>query len=278
MRAKIKGFLMVVLGTVLMAVSLNVFLIPNDLAPGGVSGLSVVINHLLGVPVGLLLLILNIPIFVLGFRHFKKSFMVFSLIGMILLSGFIDLFVFLPKVTEDMLLSSVYGGALLGVGVGLVFVAGSTTGGADLVAKMFRKKFPFISLGRFVLLIDVVVVSLAGVVFGNWEVVLYSFIAIYISTIIIDLIAEGGSSAKVAYVISDKQREVAECISSELERGTTLLHGSSVYSGNEKTVLLCVVRKYEIPRLKSIIKEVDASAFVIFSDAREVLGKGFGSH
>lgn len=278
MRAKIKGFLIVVLGTMLMAVSLNAFLIPNDLAPGGVSGLSVVINHILGVPVGLLVLILNIPIFVLGFRYFSKRFMLFSLVGMILLSGFIDLFVFLPKVTEDMLLSSVYGGAILGVGVGLVFTAGWTTGGADLVAKMFRKKFPFVSLGRIVLLIDVVVVGLAGLVFGKWEVILYSFIAIYISTVIIDLIVEGGSSAKVTYVISDRPKEVAECISSQLERGTTVLQGYSVYSGNEKSVLLCVVRKYEIPRLKSIIKEVDASAFVIFSDAREVLGKGFGSY
>lgn len=275
---KLRRFLVVVLGTVIVAVALNMFLVPSNLAPGGVSGLAVVVNYLTKVPVGTLIFVFNIPIFAWGLRHFSKSYMVFSLVGMFLLSVSTDLLVNVPRVTEDVLLSAIYGGVLLGVGVGLVFSAGCTTGGADIVAQILKKRFPFISVGRLVLIIDAFVVTLAGIVFGKWEVTLYSAVSMYISTFIIDIIVEGGDSAKVAFIISDRQGDLAEAISKELYRGTTLLHGSSFYSGKERSVLMCVIKKYEIARLKSIIKATDSTAFVIFSDAREVLGNGFNSY
>ncbi len=278
MRAKVKEVLAVVLGTAIMAASLDLFLVPAELAPGGISGLAIVVNHLTGVTPGVLIFAFNIPIFIWGLRHFSKGFMIFSLVGMILLSIFTDALSVLPQITDDILLSALYGGLLLGIGIGIVFTSGCTTGGTDIAAQILKKKFPFVSVGRFVLIIDVFVVGVAGLVFGKWEVILYSAVSLYISTLIIDLIVEGGSSAKIAYVISERQREMAESISSKLERGTTVLHGSSFYSGSEKTVLLCVVGRYELARLKSIIREVDSEAFVIFSDAREVLGKGFGSY
>ncbi len=278
MRGKIKGLLSVVAGTIIIAVALDVFLVPADIAPGGVSGFAVIANHLTGLPLGIFILALNIPIFIMGFRYFSRGFMLFSAFGMLLLSTFTDAFAAFPRMTEDVLLSALYGGALLGLGIGIVFAAGCTTGGTDIVAQVLRKKFPFVSVGRFVLLIDAVIVGLAGFVFGKWEVILYSSLALYISTVVIDLIVEGGASAKVAYIISDRQQQLADCISTELERGATVLHGSSFYSGDEKMVLLCVVHRYEVAKLKNIIKEVDQKAFVIFSDAREVLGKGFGSY
>lgn len=278
MRAILKKYLTVIAGTFLMAISLDLFLAPANIAPGGISGLAIIVNHITAVPMGLLILLFNIPVFLWGFRHFSRRFMIFSLIGMFLLSVFTDIFVFLKPITGDILLSSVYGGVLMGVGIGLVFSAGCTTGGTDIAAQILKKRYPFISVGRFVLIIDAFVVILAGIVFGKWESVLYSAASLYISTYIIDVIAEGGDFAKAAYIISDKSELLSEEISSQLERGATLLHGSSFYSGQKKTVLLCVVKKYEITKLKNIIKETDEDAFVIVSDAREVLGRGFKSH
>ena len=278
MRAILKKYLTVIAGTFLMAISLDLFLAPANIAPGGISGLAIIVNHITAVPMGLLILLFNIPVFLWGVRHFSRRFMIFSLIGMFLLSVFTDIFVFLKPITGDILLSSVYGGVLMGVGIGLVFSAGCTTGGTDIAAQILKKRYPFISVGRFVLIIDAFVVILAGIVFGKWESVLYSAASLYISTYIIDVIAEGGDFAKAAYIISDKSELLSEEISSQLERGATLLHGSSFYSGQKKTVLLCVVKKYEITKLKNIIKETDEDAFVIVSDAREVLGRGFKSH
>ena len=278
MREKLKTFLTVIAGTIFAAIALDVFLAPSDIAPGGLSGLSVVLNHLTRLPIGIWILILNVPVIIWGLMHFNKQYMVYSLIGMFLLSLFVEVFSFLPKITEDILLSAVYGGGLMGLGIGLVFGSGWTTGGTDIVAQILKKKFPAVSVGKFVLIIDTFVIAVAGITFGKWEVLLYSAIALYISSFIIDIIAEGGNAAKVAYIISKQQKEIATAISQRLDRGTTLLHGWSFYSGEEKTVLLCVVRKYEVPQLKSIIKETDKGAFVIVSDAREVLGNGFNSH
>lgn len=275
MRTLIKRYALTIIGAAIVALSLDLFLIPAEIAPGGVSGLAIVINYLTGFPVGLVILMLNIPIFLLGARNFSKGFVVISLFGMISLSLITDLFSFLTPVTGDMLLSSVYGGVLMGCGIGLIFRENASTGGTDIVAHVLRKKFPGFSVGRFVLLIDAVIVVLAGLIYHKWEVVLYSAIALYISSYIIDLLVEGVDFAKVAYVISDKPKEIAEKISAELEHGTTALKGSSMYTGNDKTVLMCVVKKYEIGKLKEIIQREDDNAFVIVSDTREVLGNGF---
>ncbi len=278
MLVKIKNILTVILGTVIVAISLDVFLVPANIAPGGISGLSVVLNHLLNIPLGILIFVLNIPIFLLGLRYFDKKFLLYSLGGMLLLSVCTDALVNIPRITEDILLSAVYGGALLGTGIGLVFSSGCTTGGTDIAAQILKKKFPAISVGRFVLIIDAFIIAIAGIVFGNWEVMLYSAISIYISTFIIDIIVEGGDSAKAVYIISDRNADIAEQISLQLVRGTTLLHGSSLYSKEEKEVLLCVVKKHQISTLKNIIKTVAPDAFVIFTDARQVVGRGFDNY
>ncbi len=278
MLIKLKNIFTVILGTVIVAVALDVFLAPGNIAPGGISGLSIVINYLSDIPLGILIFALNIPIFLLGLRYFNHRFLLYSLCGMFLLSVFTDLFVSLPRITEDLLLSAIYGGALLGLGIGLVFSTGCTTGGTDIVVQILKKKFPAISVGRFVLIVDAFIVVLAGVIFAKWEVMLYSAIAIYISTVLIDIIVEGGDAAKAVYIISDKNAEIAEQISLKLVRGTTLLHGSSFYSNEPKEVLLCVAKKHQISSLKQIIKDVDTNAFVIFTDARQVVGKGFDTH
>lgn len=278
MLEKLKKYSTILLGTFIVAMSLDLFLVPADIAPGGLSGVSIILHHLTNIPVGISILVLNIPIFLWGLRNFNISFMLSSLLGMFALSAFTDAFAFLKPVTSDILLSAIYGGALMGLGLGLVFQAGSTTGGTDIAAQILKKRFPSISVGRFVLIIDAFIVLLAGLVFGRWEVILYSAAALYICSYIIDLLVEGIDFAKVAYIISDTPEKISAQISETLERGTTALHASSHYSGANKTVLMCVVKKYEITKLKKIIKLVDKNAFVILSDAREVLGNGFRNH
>ncbi len=275
MLAVIKKCLSVLLGTFIVALSLDLFLVPADIAPGGLSGVAIILHHLANIPVGLSILFLNIPIFIWALRYFDAKFLFSSLFGMTSLSILTDAFAWIKPVTGDMLLSAVYGGALMGFGLGIVFISGSTTGGTDIAAQILKKHFPSISVGKFVLIIDAFIVALAGLTFGRWEIILYSSVALYICTYIIDLLAEGIDFAKVAYIISDKPKTISSEISSRLERGTTALHGSSHYSGAEKTVLLCVVKKYEINKLKRLIKEIDKDAFVILSDTREVLGNGF---
>lgn len=275
MRTQLKRYALTVVGAAIVAVSLDLFLVPADIAPGGISGLAVVINHLTGFPVGLAILALNVPIFILAARNFSKGFVLNSLFGMVVLSLITDALSFLVLITEDMLLASVYGGVIMGCGIGIVFRADASTGGTEIVAHVLKKKFPNFSVGRFVLLIDAVIVILAGIIYHKWEVVLYSAVTLYISSYIIDLIVEGGDFAKVAYVVSDKPKEIAEEISVKLGHGTTALKASSMYTGNNKTVLMCVVKKYEISKLKEIIRGADGSAFVIVSDTREVLGNGF---
>ncbi len=278
MLEKLKKYFTILLGTFIVAMSLDLFLVPADIAPGGLSGVSIILHHLTNIPVGISILVLNIPIFLWGLRNFSLSFMLSSLLGMFALSAFTDAFAFLKPVTSDILLSAIYGGALMGLGLGLVFQAGSTTGGTDIAAQILKKHFPSVSVGRFVLIIDAFIVLLAGLVFGRWEVILYSAAALYICSYIIDLLVEGIDFAKVAYIISDTPEEISAHISETLERGTTALHASSHYSGANKTVIMCVVKKYEITKLKKIIKLVDKNAFVILSDTREVLGNGFRNH
>lgn len=273
-----KKYLTILLGTLVVALSLDLFLVPADIAPGGLSGVAIILHHLANIPVGISILFLNVPIFLWSLRYFDTGFMFSSLFGMVSLSILTDMLAWLKPVTGDILLSAVYGGALMGLGLGLVFQAGSTTGGTDIAAQILKKHFPSISVGRFVLLIDAFIVALAGLTFGRWEVILYSAAALYLCSYIIDLMVEGIDFAKVAYIISDRPKAISEEVSKTLERGTTALHAFSHYSGADKTVLLCVVKKYEINKLKKIIKSVDQSAFVILSDTREVLGNGFKTH
>lgn len=278
MQKSLKKFFKMILGTAVASVALNVFLAPLGIAPGGISGLAIAINHLANIPIGTLIFALNIPVFLWGFKHFGKGFFLSSLAGMVFFSTFTDLLAFLPSLTNDILLSSVYGGVLLGLGIGLVFSAGFTTGGTDIVVQILRDKQGALSIGRLILIIDAFIIGLAGLIFKKWETVLYSGVSLYISSFIIDLIIEGGDLAKVAYIISDHPKSLALAISIGLSRGTTTLSASSFYTNTQKSVLMCVVKSYEITRLKSIIKETDSKAFVILSDAREVLGNGFKNY
>ncbi len=266
-------------GAAIMAAALNMFLIPAGIAAGGVSGLAILVSRMLSpicvISVGVLILLINIPVFLWGTAHFERGYILSSLFGMLCLALFTDWLGFIKPITSDMILSAVYGGALLGTGTGIVFRAGATTGGTDIAAQILKKHFPAFSVGRFVLIIDSVVVLLSGAVYGKWENVLYSAAALAVSSYVLDILVEGIDFAKMVFIVSDKPNLISEEISGELEHGSTVLHASSPYSGRSKSVLMCVVKKYEIGRLKKIIRSSDKAAFFIVSDVKEVFGNGF---
>ncbi len=273
---ELKKYKMVALGAGIMAVALDGFLIPARIAPGGVSGLATVFGYFADFPVGIMIFLINIPIFIWGTLEFDFKFLLSSMVGTLLLSLFTEIFArILTPVTDNEILLSIFGGALLGLGMGTVLLSGSTTGGTDIVAKILKRKFPYFSMGVFILIIDAAVVIFASIVSGRWETMLYSYLALYISTKVLDGIIDGVNFAKMVFIISDCPKEISAAVSERLGRGTTDLMGYSNYTKRNKNIVMCVVRRNEIVRLKEIVKEVDKCSFVIVTDVREVHGEGF---
>lgn len=272
---KIEKVCFVILGGGIMGIALDLFLIPCDLAAGGVGGISTVLSHVSGIGTGIWILIINIPIFGLGLLHFDKEFLFYSLLGTLSLSVSTQLFSFLTPITYDMLPAAVFGGALMGMGLSLALKRGGTTGGTDILALILKKKFPHLSVGQFFLLIDGAVIIIAGIVFRRGEVFLYSAAALYITGKVVDAVLEGIDFAKAVYIISDQPDMISNIIYTDMQRGITGFLAKSKYTGKEQQVLMCVIRKYELERLKKAVYRVDSKAFVIISDVKEVLGNGF---
>ncbi|KJS10427.1 MAG: membrane protein [Peptococcaceae bacterium BRH_c8a] len=268
-------FIWVTIGVVLTALGLNLFLIPNKIAAGGVSGLAIILHHVIGSPVGLTMLALNVPLFAMGIYRLGLTFGFRSLYGTLSLSLVVDsLAPFLPVPTQDLLLAGLFGGLLVGLGLGLVFRFRGTTGGTDLAAAVLRT-YTGVNIGQLLFMVDAAVVLVAGFVFQSWELMLYALITIFVTAWVIDLVQEGFSYAKAFFVISSRIDIIAGKILRELGRGATALQGRGLYTGNDREVLLTVVNRAEVSRLKEIVYETDPGAFVILADVREVLGEGF---
>lgn len=273
-----KSLFFIVLGSFFLAAAFSIFFIPNEIAPGGVSGAATLLNALFGWSVGLLVLIINIPLFILGWRKHGVRFMVLSLFSTILLSFFIE-FIKLPNewvqvMQEDILLSTIFGGALCGLGLGLVIREGATTGGTDLLAMIINDKFPTIGVAWVLFAIDFLVVA-AAVVFLSPLAGLYALVALFISARVLDYVQTGIDSAKAFMIISEKQDEITKEIMDRIERGVTLLDGHGGFSHEHKEVVLCVVRRQQIAKVRSLVKEIDDNAFVMMYDVKEVEGEGF---
>lgn len=275
---RFKKYIFVCFGSFLMALGLDLFLVPSKIASGGVSGLSTVFHYLTGISVGIFMLLINVPIFIIGLKNFSKKYIFDSFFGMAVLSISADLLSFLKPVTNDVILCACFGGVFMGFGAGLVFKAGATTGGTDIIVMLLKKRYKEFSTGSFVLLVDLAVVLFAGAVFKTWETVLYSSVAIIINSYVVDMTVEGIDYAKIVFIMSENTDKIAKEISQNLFRGTTCLKGISTYTGKEKNTLLCVVKKNEIARLKKTVYSADKSAFVVVAEAREVLGKGFENY
>lgn len=263
----------IVVGCLIGALAYPWFLVPNHIAPGGLTGLATVLNYLFGLPVGTTSLVMNIPLFLVGYKAMGGGFALRSLAATLLFSLFIDLLP-LPCLTQDPMLASVFGGALLGVGIGLILRAGATTGGTDMAARMVHKLIPHLTVGMILFAIDGIVVVLAGI-YIHIEHALYAFISIFVSSQLINVVVDGLTTEKACYIITSATDQVRSRVMTELDRGVTLLSAKGGYSGEERPVLLCVVSAQEVARLKLIVRHADDRAFVFISDAHEVLGEGF---
>lgn len=278
-----RGFLLdllfILLGTVLVGLPIAVFTVPNDIAPGGVSGLATALAHLTPhISVGAWALLLNAPLLLACWRHMGLRALVLTLLSSVLLSGFIDLFgVLLPGYTNNPLLAAVAGGAISGFGIGLLFLRGISTGGTDLAALLLKKLLPNIPSGTMLLAVDGLVVAIAVLVFKDIEVALYSTIAIVVSSKVIDALAQGVDYAKVVYTITEKGGEVSRALNERTIRGTTVIPAMGGWTGAEKQMVVTVTRRNVLAQTLRIIKEADPAAFTFVTDSTEVHGEGFKS-
>lgn len=267
----------IVVGTLIYAVGFEFFLYPNSIIVGGLSGIAMIINLLTNIPVGVLTIVLNIPLFILAWKYFGRHFIIGSLVGVLLSSVFIDLFATLKlSPTDDMLLACVIGGGIKGIGLGIVYYAGATTGGVDIVAKFLRRRFPYINFGTLVLVMDCVIIVAFAFIFNNVEGALYAILAMVVVSKMIDLVLYGIDNSNVCYIISEKSEELIKAITGTLHRGVTILEGEGAYSHKSKQVLFCVIKRPQISAIRKIIREVDEDAFFIVTDAKNVFGRGFG--
>ncbi|HIS47053.1 MAG TPA: YitT family protein [Candidatus Scybalocola faecigallinarum] len=267
-----------VLGSLLFAIGIVSFTEPANIAPGGVSGIAIILNYLWDVlPIGGLSIAINVPLMILSFKYLGRRASVKTICSLIISSLMIDWIAapFFPVYSGDRLLGAVFGGVFMGAGLALIFLRGSTTGGTEIVSNLMRLRWPHISMGRAILFVDCAVIAASIVVFGNLESGMYGIISLFCTTKVIDTIVYGFDQGNMVTVVSDQYEEISRRILEEIDRGVTLLHGKGAYTGQEKEVLICAVRKSEFSRLKSIVREVDHSAFVVTTEAGEIFGEGF---
>lgn len=271
----IRAYGLIVLGCMIGGAAYPLFLVPNAIAPGGLTGVATVLNYLFGLPVGLTSMVMNIPLFLMGYRTLGGTFALRSLVATILFSLCIDLMQF-PPLTDDVLLGSVYGAIMLGLGLGLILRGGATTGGSDMVAKLINRRMPFLTVGGILMAVDCLVILLAAFTMST-RAALYSLICIFVSSKVIDLVLAGIGSAKMCFVVSRESESICQRIMTELERGVTLLPAIGGYTGKESKALISIVDHREVMAVKRIVREADATAFMFITDTHETLGEGFGN-
>jgi uncharacterized membrane-anchored protein YitT (DUF2179 family) len=271
---------MIVLGTFIMAASFVLFITPYKIVPGGVYGISIILHHMLGTPVGLVALLFDIPITIIGTRILGPRFGIKTVLGFVLTAAFTDLLTLLwgeqPLVQDNGLLSSIYGGVLLGLGLGLIFKARATSGGSDVVA-MILSKYTRLPLGQLIIMVDSAVVIAGLFTFRDWNIPLYSLIVIFITGRVIDILLQGINYDKTIFIISEKHQEIRDKIINDLNRGGTYIQGSGMFAGQEKTIIFTNVNRRELAILQEFIHQVDPRAFLTVINANEVLGEGFRS-
>ena len=275
--AALRSYLWITVGSILYAVAFDWFYVPNQIGFGGITGVGQVVNAVLpAIPIGTFVLVLNIPLFFLGWRYIGGHLLVSSLYAMALSSVAVDainaLVVFQPM---DKMLAALYGGALIGLALGVIFSKGATTGGTDLIARLVKLRLPWVSMGKVLLVIDLLVIFLVAAAFGDITAALYGIVAQVVCAYVTDTVLYGLDTAKVAYIITAYPSQVTDALVHRLDRGVTILHGQGAWSGEERKVLMCAFKQRQIVSLKQAVKELDPDAFLIVCNAHEVLGNGF---
>ncbi len=275
MKDWIKSTIMIGIGCAIFSFGVDYFLLANGLAEGGFTGIGLLLHYKFGWSVGAFFILSNIPLVLLGWRMWGWDFVAKTLTGVILSSVFLELFHTYQFPVDNLLLPALYGGLLSGTGLGLVIRFGGTTGGADIIARIFNRYFG-ISMGRFYLIFDTCVLLLVAAIHGL-TIALYSVVTVFISSKVVDLVVDGLDSAKQALIISNHNDHIAEFIANDLDRGFTILNGRGGYCDAEKDVILCVVSRWEIFKLRKTVTEIDPHAFIIISNVNEAFGEGFKS-
>ena len=270
-------YIIIAIGAFIFSFGIAMFTSPNNIAPGGVSGIGTMLNHLFNIPIGSVIIAVNIPLFIFSFKKFGRSFFKKSLFATFLTSSLIDI---LPFILEkhyiySPLLASIFGGVSIGVGVGIIFLRGGTTGGADILAKLIKLKHPHLSLGTLVFIIDAIIVIATLFVYGSIEALLYSTVSFFVTSRAVDAIIFGAARSKMLLIITTQPQLIAKRIMNDIQHGVTLIPASGAYTNEEKTILLSVVRPNEVAEINKIVKEIDRSAFTVITESNEVFGYGF---
>lgn len=277
MKTILTKYIAILFGAFLYSLSISLVLSPNSLAPGGVSGISIIINYLTGLPIGTMTFILNIPLLIISFIKFGKEFFMSTLYALLAASIFTDLLAGLNPLTDHYILAAFVGAALNGVGLGIIFKCGSTSGGTDIIVRLLKTKYPHMGSGSLFAFTDMIIVAISGLVFGNIEAALYAAICVVLAGIIMDKVLYGTDEAKLVYIISDKSVDITSPILNSLDIGVTFINGKGAYSNTRKDIILCAMKKQLLPSVRSIVLDIDPSAFFIITSASEVVGLGFKS-
>ncbi len=271
------GIIFLIVGVIFYSLSYAIFLIPHNIVPGGISGFAIVLHILLHTPVGIMVIILNIPLFILAVRILGFSLGVKSVVVIIVTNLLIDFLTYsvkIPPPTNDVILAAIYGGVMLGLGLGLIFRGGANTGGTDIIGQILNR-FTNFSVGIWILIVDTLIITIAGFATSSIELALLGYLSLFLSTRVIDLILEGFDYARAVFVISDDVDKIVEGIYQKLGRGVTVLDGFSPYTKAKRQVIMCVITKQETETFKRLVKGIDKDAFVILTNVYEVLGHGF---
>ena len=268
-------YIYIIIGAFLMAVSTALFLLPNQLSTGGISGISTILYYLCNYPVGLTMLLINVPLFVIAMVKVNKRLFFKSILGTVLLSVFIDLLGNLSPITNDRFLACIYGGIIMGIGTAIILKAGASTGGTDLLSYVIRAYNNKFKSSRVIIIADTIIIFFNIIFFREIEIGLYSVIAIYLMVKMIDIIFEGIYFTKIMFIISEKYEEISKEIGILVKRGSTGIYSKGMYSGKQNVMLFCVASRKEVAEIKQIIKQIDKNAFIVTTDAIETLGKGF---
>ena len=271
----LKEMLETILGALIMAAGVSLFLLPNQLSSGGIAGVATIFYYLLNIPMGTVIIAINIPLFLFSMYKVGKMFFLKSTLGTVAMSVFIDLLDKIEPLTNDRFLACIYGGILLGLGTTLLLKAESSTGGSDLISYIAKKYKPTVRSGNIIVIIDIIIIALNVIFFKEIEIGLYSAIAIYIMGKIIDIFFEGINFTKLMIIVSSKSEEIAKQIDKKVARGSTGLYGKGMYTNENKLILMCAAYRKDVARIKIIAKEIDPKSFIVITNSREVVGQGF---
>ena len=269
----LKKYILLFIGSIIAAIGLEIFLVPNNIIDGGIVGISIMVSHITGLPLSLFLVVLNIPFLYLGYAQIGKTFAISTLFSILSLSYWVSVFHPIPGLTNDLFLAAIFGGIIVGIGVGLIIRYGGSLDGTEIVAILLDKRTSF-SVGEIIMFFNLFILTSAGFVF-SWDKAMYSLVAYFVAFKVIDTVIEGLDESKAVMIVTDKPDEITETLMARLGRGVTVLHGSGGYTKERKDVLYCVITRLEMAKLKSIVDEIDEGAFVTFNDVHEVMGGQF---